>query len=221
MPREEAQETSAGKKDVQIELYKIPDPKKVYPSFKVELRPKDKGNAVKSKVWWFKVGERSVSSTTWDSNENGVGFDEESIPKSGETFALAIAPEGFAWPKPVVVKAEKISEPVVIDLERAAPVALRGRVIDDKGQPLAGVKVGLSRTLLDKIVDEAWRWNSDWKLSTFPFTDAEGRFRIENLQPGCEVAVYVNQPGYDGAMSGRATFPLSQAVVSEAALVPP
>ncbi len=202
----DAQETLAGKKDVHVELDKIPDPKKVYPGMNVELRPKNNGKAVKSEVWWLQVGKGVFWSTSWEGNQNSVGFGDHDPLKTGKTYALVIASEGFAWPKSVIVNSEKASEPALIELERAAPVALRGRVIDDNGQPLASVKIGLSRTLLDKIVDEPWRWNSDWKLSTFPITDAEGRFRIENLQPDCEVAVYVNKPGYAGAMSARTTL---------------
>jgi protocatechuate 3,4-dioxygenase beta subunit len=199
-----ASETTAGRKNVHVYLQRIPDPKQVFPTLKVELRPKGSTKAVKSEVWWLQIGKGVLFSTTWDGNENVVGFDEESPPNAGNTYALALAPEGFAWPKPVLVKPENIDKPVVIDLEPAAPVALRGRVVDEGGRPLAGVKVGLSRTLLEGIADDPWRY---WREEPgAALTDAEGRFRIANLQPGCQVAVYVNKPGYAGAMSARTTL---------------
>ena len=79
----------------------------------------------------------------------------------GSTYALALAPKGFAWPRPLIVKTDMVSEPITVELERSDPVALLGRVVDPTGLPLEGVKVGLSRALFDKAVDEPWRYAFD------------------------------------------------------------
>jgi hypothetical protein len=77
--------------------------------------------------------------------------------------------------------------------------------VSEQHEPLAGVKVGLSRTLLGKETDEPWRWfNSRDKL---PVTDAQGHFEIAGVPPGSRIAVYANKLGYAGVWSTRVEVP--------------
>src|SRR5262249_52030665 len=90
------------------------------------------------------------------------------------------------------------------------PVSMRGRVVDDQGQPIAGAKIGTSLGLVDQDVDEPWRYiNSHEKL---PETDANGRFEIANVKPASRIAVYINKAGYAGVWSPRVTAEKSKDV---------
>ncbi len=194
-----SQETIAGAKDVRVRVQRIPDPKVKPPTLRVKLQPKDGGKIDGFEWFWIQVGKRFLRSSSLNAEESTLVQEL----KPGVTYALALAPKGFAWPKAVLAKAENVGEPVVVALDRAAPVALLGRVVDDKGQPMAGVQVGLSRTLFERVVEEPWRYGPD---TEFPITDALGRFRFPDLQPGCEVAVYVNKTGHTGVLSPRTTL---------------
>ena len=90
---------------------------------------------------------------------------------------------------------------IAVDLEPAAPVTLRGRVIDDAGRPVADAKIGLSTSLNDQATDEPWRYfNSREKL---PMTDVDGKFEIGGILRKSRVAVYINKAGYSGTWSER------------------
>jgi hypothetical protein len=69
------------------------------------------------------------------------------------------------------------------------PAHVSGRVIDRSGQPLAGVKVQLHdvATKIDGRYESPQEYNAT--------TDAEGRFRIEQVPIG-ESRVWVRKPGY-------------------------
>jgi len=91
---------------------------------------------------------------------------------------------------------------------------------------MAGAKVGLSRTLAGKANTEPWRFRAFPKTVAMPLpptddswrallptrnpevavTDADGRFIITDLAPGCEVAVYANKLGCIGVWSPRVTL---------------
>ena len=116
-------------------------------------------------------------------------------------FALFVLADGFAASPLVPVVTQPKLQPVTVELRPAAPVTLRGRVID-RGQPLAGVTIGLSRHLADGIQDDPWSYLGGTP-ETLPVTADDGTFEITGLNQGLRVAVYVNQPGRTGAWSPR------------------
>jgi hypothetical protein len=89
-------------------------------------------------------------------------------------------------------------------LEAAAPVKLRGRVVDAAGVPVVGAKVGLSRGLTESVNEEAWRWfRMPSEVERAPETDAQGRFELDGIIPGSRTAVLVQKLGYAGVWSPR------------------
>jgi uncharacterized GH25 family protein len=168
----------------------------------VELRPKD-GKTVRSTQLWVlnKDEERLLWWTQFPGNKHESNMEQSFRGKLGKTFAVVVAVEGYAQPEPVPFVARKNAEPLVIDLQPAPAVTAHGQVVSEQGEPIAGAKVGLSRTLLGKETDEPWRYfNSTDKL---PVTDALGRFQIAGIPPGSRIAAYVNKPSYAGVWSTR------------------
>lgn len=190
-------EASAGAKDLIIPLVPIPDPSRKPKSLTVTLRTPD-GGEVEGDAWWMEVGEPHWSLQRGKLTR--LVFNDAAV-KPGATHALAVIARGFAMPKPLVVKPDDFGRDVTIDLTPAAPVAVAGRVVDDAGAPLAGVQVGLSRTLAEGAVYDEWRYGT-----VAATTDAQGRFRIGDLPPGLAVSVFVNKAGFAGAQSPSVTL---------------
>jgi hypothetical protein len=134
-------------------------------------------------------------------NTHKIGFARMVRRNKGKQFAVVIAADGYARSKPVIVPNQKGPQAIVVDLEPAAPVTLRGSVVDDAGRPVADAKIGLSISLNDQATDEPWRFfNSREKL---PMTDVDGKFEIAGILRNSRVAVYINKPGYSGVWSDR------------------
>ena len=203
-------ETGANK----VEIYLYTDRKA--PEVSLKFETSDGSVVGDAAYWWIEVGKGELSSSNLQGNTPTLSFHEHGRRDPKKALVLAIAPRGYAWPKPALVKPAELAKPVIVALEPAAPVALTGRVVNDDGKPLAGVTVGLSLVLLDDIVHESWRysWGGRRDKETV-VTDADGRFRIATFQspngdigllPGSTVAVYVNKPGFAGVMSKRVTL---------------
>jgi protocatechuate 3,4-dioxygenase beta subunit len=199
-----------------VEIYMSPDRDRESagksPEVSLEFKTSDGSVADKIAYWWINVGKGWESSGTIHGNAATMTHSRVDPKKS---LALVFAARGYAWPKPTLVKPEAFAKPVTIALEPAASVALTGRVVDDDGKPLAGVKVGLSLVLMDDVVHEPWRGFSNLPSPEPPVTGADGRFRVTTLElvlasmdlmPGATVAVYVNKPGYSGVTSRRVTL---------------
>lgn len=167
----------------------------------VHLRPRDGKTVSNYQIFFVKQDEQRWE---WSSRPKGNDYEvnvySELRGKAEIPYVVAVAADGYEQPPPVAVKLKKYPEPVVFDLEPAEAVKVRGRVVGEDGKPIAGVKVGLSRELFGKAVDEPWR-SSGAKVP--PVTDADGRFQIAGIHPGSRVAVYVNKPGFAGAWSVR------------------
>jgi uncharacterized GH25 family protein len=134
-------------------------------------------------------------------NTHKIGFASMVRRNQGKQFAVVIAADGYARTKPLVVPNQKGPQEIAVDLEPAAPVTLRGRVIDNVGRPVADAKIGLSTSLNDQAMDEPWRYfDSREKL---PMTDADGKFETPGILRNSRVAVYINKAGYSGAWSDR------------------
>ncbi len=196
----------AGTLMVDVTLYPHPDPKAKHPTIVLDLKPKN-GGAVSSTEWWlFEVGKVRTMSSVQNGNRITIYLDDIAIPKTGTTFKVQLFPSSFVSPKPLTIRSDQIDKPIAVELEPAAPVALTGRVIDEKDRPLEGVQVGRLRVLANGEVDEFWRWHFTGRDVSLPRTDSAGRFRIPDLLPGSTAAVYVNKQGYAGAESAKITL---------------
>jgi beta-lactamase regulating signal transducer with metallopeptidase domain/protocatechuate 3,4-dioxygenase beta subunit/3-methyladenine DNA glycosylase Mpg len=196
----------AGAVNAKLYIGRQPPPDREAYRLQVQLRPKDGKTVRHTQIWLLnKDEERLLSWSQFQGNEYEFNMEREYRRKLGKTFAVVVAAEGYAQPEPVPFTARKNAEPVVIDLQPAAAATLHGRVVSEQGEPIAGVRVGLSRSLLGKETDEPWRYiNSRQKL---PMTDTQGRFQIPGISPGSRIAVYVNKPGYAGTWSARIKVP--------------
>jgi hypothetical protein len=87
---------------------------------------------------------------------------------------------------------ERLFEPVLVVPEDQVRLTVRlyapgralGQVLDDMGQPVAGVTVRLS----------AWEWLGEPKMGSLAETDEEGGFEFSDLTPGA----YYTASGYAG-----------------------
>lgn len=183
-------------------LARLPGPDADAYTVQLDLKPTDAKTVASAHIYFFKQDAKWVTWSTQLTNANTYQCVlDRAHRKPGTKLAFLVLADGYAAPTPASFDAKKNLEPVRLALEPAAPVQLRGRVVDGARQPLPGVKVGLSRTVFDKIRDEPWSYsNSSVQV---PETGPDGRFVIGGVHPGSEVAVYVNRPGGAGAWSAR------------------
>ena len=95
-------------------------------------------------------------------------------------------------------------EPLVMDLSFPRAATLRGRVIDEKGRPVAGVTVKVFHCdyLDTKGKETHHNFREFWSLYTAPEslstvkTDRDGRFQLEGLPKEVGFLVYVEHPDY-------------------------
>ncbi|MCE9635989.1 MAG: carboxypeptidase regulatory-like domain-containing protein [Planctomycetes bacterium] len=112
-------------------------------------------------------------------------------PQPGTKTRVAATAPGFLEGKSDLVTAgvgQKL-DGVAVRLRLGA--MLEGKVSDDRGQPIDGAFV---RWLNSEGLNE---WEVDWKLRAArpSLTDADGRYRMENVEPG-KVMVQVEHPRY-------------------------
>jgi beta-lactamase regulating signal transducer with metallopeptidase domain/protocatechuate 3,4-dioxygenase beta subunit len=199
----------AGTRNAEIHLWRPPPPDRDAYRFQVELQPADGKTVAHTQIWFLNQDEdRLLWWTQFQGNKFENNVEHSFRKKLGGTFAVVVAAEGYAQPKPVSFTARKNAEPLTIDLQPAAAATVHGQVVSEQGEPIAGAKVGLSRSLLGKEADEPWHYldNTD----KVPVTDAQGHFQITGLQPGSRVAVYVNKPGYAGVWSPRVSLGVAE-----------
>ncbi|HLJ11769.1 MAG TPA: M56 family metallopeptidase [Planctomycetaceae bacterium] len=200
-PRE-ARQARAGKTDNELRVPRVNEQDRADYRMTVTLRPRD-GRVVSNSRLWLCAdgGELLMGLPDRKGNSHQIVFADLVRRYQSHEFAIVVAADGYAWPKPAVFPNRRNPEPVMIDLEPAAPVAIRGRVVDEDGQPVAGAKVGLSVSLTEHAADEPWRYaDAPEKL---PTTDVDGNFEIQGLHPNSRIAVYVNKLGYAGVWSER------------------
>ncbi len=107
-----------------------------------------------------------------------------------EVTVLAFAPDGAtAYASPC----DPDAGPVTLELEPGG--GAMGRLTTPDGRPLAGAEV--------EVRSREYRWRHDeipGPLSTRTITtsDADGRWRVDNLVPGLEYSVTVEAPGWRG-----------------------
>ncbi|MDB5336399.1 MAG: antirepressor regulating drug resistance protein [Planctomycetaceae bacterium] len=171
----------------------------------VTLRPSD-GKEVSNATLYFCVenGNVLMSMPERKGNSHSIGFASFVRRNKDKQFAVLVAAHGYAMSKLVTVPNQRGPQKIVVDLEPAAPVTLRGRVIDADGRPVAEAKVGLSISITAQDTDEPWRYFGSWAKP--PLTDAEGTFEIRGILRNSRVALYVNKAGYSGVWSARTTI---------------
>jgi beta-lactamase regulating signal transducer with metallopeptidase domain/uncharacterized GH25 family protein len=168
----------------------------------VTLRPRD-GQEVPRATLFFCVenGELLMTMPERKGNTHKIGFARMVRRNKGKQFAVVIAADGSARSRPVIVPNQKGPPAIVVDLEPAAPVTLRGRVVDEAGRPVADANIGLSTSLNDQATDEPWRYFNS--LEKLPLTDLDGKFEFAGILRNSRVAVYINKAGYSGVWSDR------------------
>jgi beta-lactamase regulating signal transducer with metallopeptidase domain/uncharacterized GH25 family protein len=190
----------AGQTNMVVDLYPLPLPNKDDYEVKVDLRSRDGKPVANCKFWLLNPKDNQpIWSTSFTGNRYQANLADDWRRIHSARFALILAPEGYVQPAPVWFDVRKDLPPLVVDLEPAAPVRMRGRVVNEQGAPVIGANVGFSRTLLGNTADEPWRWLDHGEKT--PVTDKDGRFEISGLQPGSKVAVYINAPGCAGVRS--------------------
>ena len=156
-PRD-VQQASAGRLDNEIHVNRIGAQDENDYQVTVTLRPRD-GQEVPRATLFFCVenGDLLMTMPERKGNTHTIGFARMVRRNKGKQFAVVVAADGYARSKPVIVPNQKGPQAIVVDLEPAAPVTLRGSVVDDAGRPVADAKIGLSTSLNDQATDEPWR----------------------------------------------------------------
>jgi hypothetical protein len=173
----------------------------------VELRTADGTTPKEAKYFVFDRTDRSWKQSGGFSGkmQRDIDLHSELRRTPDHRLGLIVFADGYAVPAPIeIVTAPKL-KPVVVDLQPAPMGALRGRVVDAAGSPVAGAALGLSLSLAEDVVSEPWRYVSNVPEQP-PVTDAEGRFALPGLHRGSQVALYVNKDGCAGVWSDRVTI---------------
>ena len=170
----------------------------------ITLKPRD-GKEITHMMILYGVENGELLSWRPDvgGNSHSIGFAGEARRHKGQNFAVVVAAEGYAQSKPFIIPNQRNPNSIVIDLDPAPTVTLRGRVVDEAGQPVSEARVGLSVAVNDHASYEPWRY---WGLTEkVPRTDADGKFEIPGILRNSRVAVYINKAGYSGVWSERIT----------------
>ena len=113
----------------------------------------------------------------------------------GKTRYLVVNAAGYARSQPIAFTFSKEIKPLAIVLERPVYVAVRGRVLDAQGQPVAKANVSVSLSTIGETVEEPW--------GPEYLTDKEGRFELKQVHVGNRFAVRIAKPNYVATVSPR------------------
>jgi len=167
---------------------------------KVSLRSKDGLPVVGALVWlWAKEQHQWSLVSAAQGNELELPLREDN---KGKTFYLIIEAPGWARPKPPEFVAAKVMQPLVIDMEPATYVPIRGRVVDIVGKPIANALVRVGLILSHEAAQFPW--------GVEPQTDSEGRFELKQLRPQDEFTLQISKKGYDTLASKHFTVKQNQ-----------
>lgn len=95
---------------------------------------------------------------------------------------LLIAQHSRVALRPVLVYGPYIGDPPSVHIEVHHPVDLRGRVVDEDGDPMTGVSVACHLPLQPGTSDVAWERTSGYTLTTR--TDPSGEYSFTNMPIG-------------------------------------
>jgi beta-lactamase regulating signal transducer with metallopeptidase domain/protocatechuate 3,4-dioxygenase beta subunit/uncharacterized GH25 family protein len=130
-------------------------------------------------------GEGSVEQT----DDNGVAV--MAIPASGRSTLVLRCHIGDQFSD---YNFHPTSDNVTLKMRRVSLGSIHGRITDTNGQPLGGVSVNLGFSSgRGWVVGDAGRWDQK--------TDADGRYRWDNIYPGCGVIVMGIAPGHQDVQS--------------------
>ncbi|MHB1038299.1 MAG: hypothetical protein ACYC35_28710 [Pirellulales bacterium] len=113
----------------------------------------------------------------------------------GNRWYLVVDAPGYARPQPIEFTFGKEIKPITAVLERPVLVTVRGRVLDDGGQPLTEANVSVSLSTVGEAVEEPW--GAEY------LTDKEGRFEVKHIQVGNRFAVRIAKDHYLPTISPR------------------
>ncbi len=143
---------------------------------------------------------------------NGHAFPKEMTPYAGFILSGLATGLGVSWspsrsmysvnpPHPDDIQGRlPLGQPVVLDLTFPKAAFLKGRIVDERGDPVMGAKLQVSDCdLLDSEGRETNnRQGYDWKVLPEgvgrAVTDGKGRFRIEGLADRACYLLFVQRP---------------------------
>ena len=143
---------------------------------------------------------------------NGHAFGKEMTPYAGFILSGLAPGLGVSWsrsqsmysvnpPHPDDIQGRlPLGEPIALDLTFPRPAFLKGSIVDEHGDPVAGAKLQVSDCdLLDSEGRETNnRQGYDWKVLPDrvgrAVTDGNGRFRIEGLADRACYLLFVQRP---------------------------
>ncbi|HYV36317.1 MAG TPA: M56 family metallopeptidase [Gemmataceae bacterium] len=194
----------AGATNAKLYLYRPELP--VDPALNVllKLRPKDGKTVSATELWLVDVDSQS---TLWGTEFNGNEYLSDRFRETRKNLAFVVFPAGYAHPVSIPFDLSKNLDPQVFDLEPAAAVKVRGRVLDAEGKPVAGAALKLFREIIvaGKTINLPFFQTNPGEAKA-PMTDTEGRFEIGGLAPGTRIAVYANKSEFAGVRSAWSTL---------------
>jgi len=163
------------------------------------------------------------------------GRDSGAFQVFGQTagYGFAWRPHKWFYPQPnfdTVVHGKdadlpveyQVGDKIVLDLKFPSPATLRGRVVDDRGQPIAGTRLEIRDC--DPIPADGYPNEQSFNSHTFERsfdalnepavvppaikvrqTNADGRFEFTGLPPDCRFSIDVRPPGFSTRSISAAT----------------
>jgi beta-lactamase regulating signal transducer with metallopeptidase domain/protocatechuate 3,4-dioxygenase beta subunit len=126
------------------------------------------------------------------------GLEDYYAQNVGATYVLTLEPRGYARPEPIEFRAGKNMPPVTIELKKPKFVSIRGRVVDDQGQPIENANVAVALAAVDGKFQKPW--------GPEYFTDKDGRFEIKHTYVGNRLTVHISKDGWSGAITEPRTI---------------
>lgn len=165
------------------------------------------GNTVRAALIEARWADRGTSppriaQAATHSSETGE-FVLRDLPPDVDVWLVASFEEASSGP-PIIMEAGA-TDPILFGISRENTQSLGGRVVDERGEPIAGAKVRIATRLM---MPEGWDFGAelglpgathDWNLTT----DAQGRFQTpRKLSRFMELSAWAEAPGRVRARNG-------------------
>ena len=137
------------------------------------------------------VGGMKILTREGDHAESSDSGEWRMVLRKGSQTITATK-EGYWWP---TVNFSATGDTVRVKVETKPGGTVKGRILNEQGQPIAGARVGTEAASL---------------LSMLATTDADGRFVFGGQDPDAKAELWARADGYDELYSQAVTFPAAQ-----------
>ncbi|MDB5385530.1 MAG: blaR1 8 [Planctomycetaceae bacterium] len=168
-------------------------------------------NAPPVKWSFYLINNDTNRVVTWATRESATlpkeDVDLGSFLRTKEVphLSLQVFAADYAFPSANTLTVRPKIEPVTVELKPAPSPRLKIRVIDNRGQPVAGARLGETLFLTPKVSHSDYRYISN-APEPAPMTDEQGIYEYRQFPQGISLSIYTNAPGFAGAHTDRLTL---------------